>query len=93
MVDSLGVCARAEPHCLLGICLQPLARARPAAELEKSFGWSDTVHHWLAVGTVCFALMTVGVTAQTVQPYAGMETRPIKALSEHKSRTLELDAG
>jgi len=93
MVDSLGVCARAEPHCLLGICLQPLARARPAVELEKSFGWSDTMHHWLVAGTVCFALMTVGVTAQTGQPYAGMETRPIKALSEQQIADLRTGRG
>jgi hypothetical protein len=30
------------------------------------------------------ALLSVGVTAQTPQPYAGMETRPIKPLSEQQ---------
>jgi Spy/CpxP family protein refolding chaperone len=51
------------------------------------------MHRLLAVGTVCFALLTVGVTAQTPQPYAGMETRPIKALSEQQLADLRTGRG
>ena len=46
-----------------------------------------------SLGTVCCALMTVGVTAQTPQPYAGMETRPIKALSEQQIADLRTGRG
>ena len=77
----------------MGICLQPLALARPAVELKKTLGWSQTMHRWLAFGTVCCALMTVGMTAQTPQPYAGMETRPIKALSEQQIADLRTGRG
>src|SRR6185503_6264092 len=75
------------------ICLQPLARARSAVQLKKTLGWSNAMHRLLAVGTVCFALLTVGVTAQTPQPYAGMETRPIKALSEQQLADLRTGRG
>ena len=37
--------------------------------------------------------MTVDVTAQTPQPYAGMETRPIKALSEQQIADLRTGRG
>jgi len=77
----------------MGICLQPLALARPEVELRKTLGWSQTMHRWLAFGTVCCALMTVGVTAQTPQPYAGMETWPIKALSEQQIADLRTGRG
>jgi len=93
MVDGLGVCARIEPHCLMGICLQPLARARSAVQLKKTLGWSNAMHRLLAAGTVCLALLSVGVTAQTPQPYAGMETRPIKALSEQQIADLRTGRG
>jgi Spy/CpxP family protein refolding chaperone len=51
------------------------------------------MHRVLAVGTVCFALMTVGVSAQTSQPYAGLQTRPIKALSEQQIADLRTGRG
>jgi hypothetical protein len=51
------------------------------------------MYRWLAIGTVCFALMAVGVIAQTPQPYAGMETRPIKALSEQQIADLRTGRG
>jgi len=51
------------------------------------------MHRWLAVRTVCCASMTVGVTAQTPQPYAGMETRPIEALSEQQIADLRTGRG
>jgi len=93
MVDGLGIYARPESHWLMGIRLQPLARARPAIELKEELGMEHAMHRLLAVGTVCFALMTVGVTAQTVQPYAGLETRPIKALSEQQIADLRTGRG
>src|SRR5205814_497687 len=78
------------PPRLAGVRLQPLARARRSVELE---GWSYAMHRVLAVGTVCFALMTVGVSAQTSQPYAGLQTRPIKALSEQQIADLRTGRG
>src|SRR6185503_17365180 len=75
------------------ICLQPLARARSAVQLKKTLGWSNAMHRLLAAGTVCLALLSVGVTAQTPQPYAGMETRPIKALSEQQIADLRTGRG
>ena len=51
------------------------------------------MHRLLAAGTVCLALLSVGVTAQTPQPYAGMETRPIKALSEQQIADLRTGRG
>jgi Spy/CpxP family protein refolding chaperone len=47
----------------------------------------------LVAGIVCFALMSTVADAQTSQPYAGLQTRPIKALSEQQIADLRTGRG
>jgi hypothetical protein len=45
------------------------------------------------LATIAFASMIMGASAQSPQPYAGMQTRPIKALSDQQIADLRAGRG